>query len=368
MIRHWGAAAAAAAFISTAAAASPPANPPPGGSSLPAALTAPAHLTPRALHGLFTAISRAGNRLVAVGEQGRIMVSDDNGAAWRQVPAPTSVTLTAVTFANPQDGWAAGQMGVILRTRDGGRNWTRVFNGADANAALFRAAQADAKAQPDSQAAKADLLAAKQFVNGGVTVPFLALRALSPTDVIAAGGFGMAFKSQDGGQHWQPIFDSIPNPSGFNIYGVLPADGQLFFLGEQGFLAERQADGRYTALTAPASGTFFGGIAVRGGALLLYGLQGTVLRSNDGGMHWAAIPTNVTVGIDAATTLADGRILLGDTAGDLLLSQDQGARFTVAAQAGEPVAALALAANGDIIVGGPLGLRDIKPADLHPGV
>ena len=44
---------------------------------------------------------RAGNRLVAVGERGTILLSDD-GQAWRQVPSPVSVGLTGVSFGDDQ--------------------------------------------------------------------------------------------------------------------------------------------------------------------------------------------------------------------------------------------------------------------------
>ena len=37
---------------------------------------------------------------------------------------PTSVTLTAVRFADAQHGWAVGHGGVILATQDGGEQWT----------------------------------------------------------------------------------------------------------------------------------------------------------------------------------------------------------------------------------------------------
>lgn len=335
---------------------------------LPVALVSPAHITPRAQHGLFTAIANVGKRLVAVGEQGRILLSDDNGASWRQVPAPTSVTLTGVTFATPQDGWAIGQMGVILRTQDGGESWTRVFDGSRANSLLQNAAEADLKAQPSSQIAQANLTTAKEFISGGVTVPFLGIRALSARTVLAVGGFGMAFESQDGGANWQPIFDAIPNPNGFNIYGVLPAAGQLYFLGEQGFLASRAADGRFRPLTTPATGTFFGGLAAPDGSLILYGLQGGVFRSADQGAYWASIPTGVSAGIDAGLTLRNGTMVLGDTSGDLLVSTDSGQHFTLAAQAGEPVAALAQAADGELIVAGPQGLKSIALARLASGV
>jgi len=42
--------------------------------------------------------ARAGNRLVAVGDRGYIVTSDDNGATWKRAKVPASPLLTSVRF------------------------------------------------------------------------------------------------------------------------------------------------------------------------------------------------------------------------------------------------------------------------------
>ncbi|WP_220476874.1 WD40/YVTN/BNR-like repeat-containing protein [Massilia cavernae] len=77
------------------------------------------------------AAAQAGTRVVAVGERGLVVLSDDAGASWRQARAvPVSTTLTAVSFRSAQLGWAVGHGGVVLHTRDGGDTWTRQADGA----------------------------------------------------------------------------------------------------------------------------------------------------------------------------------------------------------------------------------------------
>ncbi len=44
-------------------------------------------------------------------------------------------SLDAVEFLNPDDGFLAGQ-GIVLETSDGGRNWTRIYRGAEAIRAI----------------------------------------------------------------------------------------------------------------------------------------------------------------------------------------------------------------------------------------
>ena len=62
-----------------------------------------APLAPRSL--LLDAV-KAGDRIVVVGERGHVLLSDDQGASWRQAKVPTRATLTAVYFVDAQNGWA----------------------------------------------------------------------------------------------------------------------------------------------------------------------------------------------------------------------------------------------------------------------
>ncbi len=324
-------------------------------------LDQPAPMTRLAASGLFTAVALAGDRLVAVGERGRIMWSDDNGQSWHQAQTPTSVTLTNVRFVSPREGWAIGQMGVVLHTVNGGQNWSLQFDGVRANQELVRAAQADLHAGGPTALNAANLQAAQEFASGGASVPLLALLPISPRTVIVAGAYGMVFTTADSGAAWQSIFDSIPNPDGLHIYSIVKDGDALFFAGEQGMLLRRGADGRYAALNPPFQGTFFGALVTPRKALLLFGLQGTVLRSADAGQSWHEVQSVDGAGIDCGVVLKNGNILLGDQAGNLLLSQDDGISFR-AIPVGAPVTALAQAPGGAIIIGGPFGLQRVSLA------
>ena len=329
------------------------------------ALNHPAMMARAANSGLFTSIARPGDHLVAVGELGRIVVSDDNGQSWHQVPTPTRVTLTAVRFATPNEGWAVGQMGLVLHTTDGGSTWLKQLDGLRANQLLLAAAQADMTAQGSNATTTANLQAAQQFVGGGPTVPFLAISALSRESVTLAGGYGMAFVSTDGGANWHSIFDEIPNPNGLHIYSLVPDKNVTFVVGEQGMLL-RYEGGQYTALSTPFQGTFFGGLITPAESVIIYGLQGTVLRSTDQGKSWSQPQSGSDVGIDCGLVLQDGRILLGDVGGHLLLSHDDGKSF-VTIDEPEPVVALAQAPDKSIIIGGPQGLYRLPLATLNTG-
>lgn len=66
--------------------------------------------------------------LVAVGEFGSILISESNGTDWKSITAPVESSLMAIDFQNASTGIAAGLEGVLLKTVDGGFNWTRVGN------------------------------------------------------------------------------------------------------------------------------------------------------------------------------------------------------------------------------------------------
>jgi photosystem II stability/assembly factor-like uncharacterized protein len=47
------------------------------------------------------------------------------GFAWTEIePRATDKTLNAIHFSTAANGWAVGDRGTVLRTRDGGGNWS----------------------------------------------------------------------------------------------------------------------------------------------------------------------------------------------------------------------------------------------------
>src|SRR4051794_32612400 len=73
-----------------------------------------AKLEPTAQTSMILAATQAGKRIVAVGERGVVLLSDDAGTSFRQAKSvPISSTLTSVKFVDARIGWAAGHWGVI---------------------------------------------------------------------------------------------------------------------------------------------------------------------------------------------------------------------------------------------------------------
>ncbi|HZZ91292.1 MAG TPA: YCF48-related protein [Usitatibacter sp.] len=320
-------------------------------------LDLPAMTSPLAAKSLLQAVARAGDRLVAVGQRGHIVVSDDAGATWRQSPCPVSSDLTAVFFVDRLHGWAAGHDGVILHSADGGEHWEVQLTGRLANEVLVAAMERRAVEQPHSESARAWLTEARRFREQGADKPFLDVWFADRDNGFAVGAYNLLFRTADGGRTWEPWFDRIDNPKLYNLYAIRPAGGALYIVGEAGLVAKLDVPGaRFRALPVPYKGSFFG-LAEAGSALVVFGLRGNAYRSADGGATWSKVDAGLPASIVAATRTARGALLLADAAGRVAASRD-GAEsfFPVALDRTVPVSALVEVAPGRLASVGPRGV------------
>ncbi|MCP2072444.1 UNVERIFIED_ORG: photosystem II stability/assembly factor-like uncharacterized protein [Pseudomonas lini] len=308
----------------------------------------------KAEHAVLLAVTRAGERLVAIGERGIILLSDDSGKRWRQARVPVSVSLTAVQFVDAEQGWAVGHMGVILHSSDGGETWVKQLDGvAAAQLALLSAQKGDDAKQ---------LKDAERLVADGPDKPFLDLYFSDRRNGYAVGAYGLILRTVDGGDSWQPWMQQVDNPEGLNLYGIRAAGDALFIVGERGLLLRSSDNGRsFQALESPYDGSFFGLQGSASGELVVFGLRGNAYWSGDQGTHWRRIETGLEVALSAATKLTDGAVLLASQAGDLLLSPDRGSSFRhLTAPVGSSVAGLVAAPDGSLICVGLSGLTRLK--------
>jgi len=270
-------------------------------------LAAPADLKPspalQRLHPETEAIldvTRAGSRLVAVGEHGVIILSDDQGASYRQAKSvPFSATLTAVSFVDEHHGWAVGQWGAILATEDGGETWALQRSDTTTDQPLFSVALSTAQTG------------------------------------VAVGLWSLMLRTTDGGKSWTEL--SLPPAPGhkradLNLTHVFTApDGSLYVTAEQGILLRSQDQGvSWTYLQSGYRGTFWTGLVAHDGTLLAAGLRGSLYRSTDSGEHWQAVPTGTTasitslieVGNQIVGSALEGALIVGDLSGASFASRD----------------------------------------------
>jgi photosystem II stability/assembly factor-like uncharacterized protein len=270
-------------MASTSAAAAPEA---------PLLKLAPAEQRAAAAASAMLAAARAGKRLVAVGERGTVLLSDDDGRSFRQSRGvPVATTLTGISFADEQVGWAVGHGGVVLRTDNAGETW---------------------------QLQRSDLARDQ---------PLLAVLALDAQRAVAVGLWSLALHTRDGGRSWEssPLPPSSKgSQTDLNLFGVFAGrQGELYVNAEQGRVL-RSSDGGVTwnMLDTGYRGSLWAGLALKDGSLLVGGLRGTLMKSRDGGATWSTLPSAARSSITGLAQAADGRIVASALDGVVLVGRD----------------------------------------------
>ncbi|MGU7771697.1 WD40/YVTN/BNR-like repeat-containing protein [Burkholderia sp. MR1-5-21] len=250
-----------------------------------------------ALHAQILGVTRVGRRIVAVGDHGVILLSDDEGRTFRQARGvPVDSTLTSVSFADNSNGWAVGHWGVIIRTEDGGETW---------------------KLQ------RSDL---------HVDQPLFSVHFTDSRKGWAVGLWSMMLHTENGGESWDVI--QVPPAPGAkkadrNFYSVFGGmNGTLYVACEQG-LVMHSGDGgaTWTYTQTGYGGSLWTGTVLPDGVVLVGGLRGTILRSPDGGQTWKRISTTYKNSITDFALDRNGKIVATSLDGVVLTSTDDGISF-----------------------------------------
>jgi photosystem II stability/assembly factor-like uncharacterized protein len=312
----------------------------------------PAEIEPLVADSLLLDLAVAGNRLVAVGERGHVLLSDDQGVTWRQAKTvPTRVMLTAVFFVDSQYGWAVGHDETILNTADGGENWTR------------------SHFAPEAQQPLLDLWFANR-VSG-----------------IAVGAYGAYFTTNDGGRNWSsakfkpmspskptvPMHDGEPapdegpglledGPQDYHLNRIVGVGNRLYVAAEGGQLYRSDDRGAsWRVLPSPYEGSFFGLVPIRGDGLLAFGLRGHLFRSADAGETWTQLESHTTAMLTDGVTINDLRVVISGLAGVLLVSGDAGETFRLTQQDDRKgLSAVLPGTAGAVVVAGEGGVRTVR--------
>lgn len=303
----------------------------------------------RAAQSLLLGVTRAGDRLIAVGERGVVLLSDDNGMSWRQARVPVSVTLTSVRFVSDRRGWATGHSGVLLQTTDGGETWSKQLDGTRIakivlDGELAKGAAADPK----------ELAEARRLVEEGPDKPLLDVLFLSPQVGFIAGAYGLLLRTDDEGRTWAPWQSRVPNVEGRHLNRMMSANGGIYIVGERG-AAYFSGDGgnSFMELKSPYTGSFFGAVVASGEAVIIYGLRGNAYLVSGLGNRWEKINASSPATFSASVRLASGETILANQIGGLWRTKESAQSWEeFPGKTGSLVAAMAEATDGAIVVAG----------------
>jgi len=271
-------------------------------------------------------VAQSGERLLAVGERGHILVSSDGGGSWTQAKVPTRALLTGVYMHDAKLAWAVGHDAVVLRTRDGGSSWERVHHDPEAERPLLDVWFADAE------------------------------RGL------ATSAYGELLVTRDGGDSWQKR--AIREGDDFHLNQLAAAkDGTLYIAAEAGHLY-RSDDGGETwlALASPYAGSFFGVLPLAEGPVLAFGLRGRLFVSQDRGRSWKRIETATEATLLSALQTGPRRFVVAGMEGTLVwgeIASTPAVRTDVRPDR-QAIVAFALGADGGLLLVGEGGVRRLE--------
>lgn len=314
-------------------------------------LLRPALQSPLSSHTVLLGMAAAAERIVAVGERGVVIYSDDRGKSWRQSNVPVSVSLTDVAFSSAKVGWAIGHSGVVLKTEDGGESWSVQLDGTKLIPLL------------EMKAGFSDAVLAR-WKKEGADKPFLALHVMNDQSITVVGAYGIAFHSRDGGATWEYFGDKLDNPKSNHLYAMAVRDNQLFIAGEQGCLFVSNDGGdSFKRLEVPYKGSLFELHASAKG-LFAAGMKGKLLFSPDQGKTWNDVPNPIPISLLSVSVLRDGKRLWLNQAGQFLLGAEDGQALVPLASPNAPATLRTLVVGDNLLI--TAGFRGVGAQPWNP--
>lgn len=225
------------------------------------------------------------NNAVAVGHEGLILRSADNGETWSKITSGTKGNLKGVCINDNGSGWIVS--GTVLKTTDFGLTWT---------------------IQPT-----------------GTSRYFYAVDTKDGINCVIAGSSGTVCVTNDGGASWT----ARPTSSTKTIRALYTNGSGLIYTGHDGGIIQKSTDNGLTWTNQPTPTTsaiadikFFGNIGIA------VSTWGKVLRTTDAGVTWTLTTYEDTGNLKIISFLDANNILIWGEASKTLVSTNGGLSFT----------------------------------------
>ena len=340
--------------------------------------------TKLATEALLLGVTHAGSRIVAVGEYGDVLLSDDEGKSWHQAKTvPTNVTLTAVDFVDDKTGWAVGHDTVILKTEDGGETWVKQYGGGESDNALLSVYFADAshgwavgafnftaetKDGGKTWVERKTLMPPGSGPATSAADPSAALTGpKDPSEVASAPAPAAPTPAAPTpparpGAPADPYAAATGDENHLNAMFAGPDASTLFIAAEAGAMY-RSLDAGVTwqKVLTGYPGSFWGGLTAKDGSVYAAGMRGNLWRSTDKGATWTKLDTSgADQSIATGLQLADGSLVFVGLGGQVLYSPD-GAKFTLTYRPDRKGLNAVIEDGKDLLVFGEAGVRPQSP-------
>jgi photosystem II stability/assembly factor-like uncharacterized protein len=220
--------------------------------------------------------------LVAVGQNGTILESNDAGATWVEVPSPTTRTLFAVAADGAGRVVAVGSGGTVL-LRDGD---TWEVSAAPTELNLFEVRSSGPGqfilAGDGGLLFEGDGLSWQRIENLGMRENFRGITG-PPGARIAAGWYGTVLDEATG---WKS------SVTGTRVYGIHAPAGETAMAVGQGGVAYERRNGVWQLSFIPGSASLFAIDGPTGSDRIAVGDSGSVLHFDGASWHPESVPAN----------------------------------------------------------------------------
>lgn len=326
-----------------------------------------AEVLPKVSKSLILDIADGANRAVAVGERGHILVSESRRGDWRQIEGvPTRSNLTAVSAVGDRIV-AVGHDGVILLSTDGGLTWSRK------RLAPFVPDNMDLK----NGAPLLDVLMYDESNGYAVGAYSLLLRTSDGGESWQS--INILGKSDDEVLDTQETDDAMANDENWtfddsdlaldeetdpHLNGIArTGDGSIMIVAERGAAFRSTDDGAtWQRIQLPYEGSMFGVIGFEGKHVLAFGLRGNVYESFDLGDNWNKLETGTELSLMGGVGWQGGGAALVGANGAVLVrkSADEALTLTAAPEGTVLSSVLAISAS-ELSLAGESGLSFYQP-------
>ena len=287
------------------------------------------------------------------------------GEAWvKQSSRPTGFTLQGVDMVSPTEAWAAGAVGTILHTTDGGATWTKQRSGTQETLEAVRFKDALHGWAVGTNLALYTTDGGTTWAAGtGIVGNPVSVDCASLTTCFVGYGYSIASKTTDGGKTWNNVtfpfavarfqfFDAqngiasgpggvvTTNDGGATWSAKAGPHGGFFVDQQQGWMlsgatAARTTNGgaSWEPLTLPANSWIYASVFVDALHGWGVGSEDNIVHTSDGGQTWTTQRGGVGSGalypfwdVDFADTLHG--IVVGG-AGKIYTTSDGGQTWTL---------------------------------------
>jgi len=272
----------------------------------------------------------SGNTGYVSGQHGTMLYTNDAGTTWQLVssvpvfePSSGPGTVYGLTFSSPSTLFAAGDQRVVTGTSDGALSWmmmnTAALPGGDLIRSLaFVNSTNGFLGTSDAYAAPSGTICATTDGGQSWEPVFNTSGGIYNIDFngpigVAQGRFGVNYWTDDYGSNWHSGSSDVPNAmlyrstftsstTGFAVATVSPTQGAIL----------KSTDAGHTWVTIKSVSVGLQGIASNGnGTITAVGFSGAIIESTDGGATWMQSNAGTNRWLDVRYVNASRAVIVG---------------------------------------------------------